>query len=141
MTYGIGLATVLKLRSGAIETLSDPGFNLFRTAADVICYNVGNMIYALVGSTGLFFILSGGVAFLLMWLPTRQFFIDLIGWGLGLGITIGLKMIITMCARAQHQQSLYRRKPRAANVTGLCLMCWNIALGSGGKELCCIWQH
>ena len=57
--------------------------------------------------------------------------VNLIGWGLGLGITIGLKIIITKCTRANFQEALYRKKPRAANFTGLCLMCWNLGLGAG----------
>ena len=40
-------------------------------------------------------------------------------------------MIITICLRKNYQQALYRKKPRTANITGLCLMCWNIALGAG----------
>lgn len=40
-------------------------------------------------------------------------------------------MIMMICLRKNYQKALYRKKPRAANITGLCLMCWNIALGAG----------
>ena len=128
------------------------------------------MIYALIGSTSLFFLLGGGAVFLFAWAPSRnfmskcsleicrerirtppspisryltccasvslisslfQFLVNLLGWGLGLGITICIKMIITICLRKNYQKALYRKKPRTANITGLCLMCWNIALGAG----------
>jgi predicted nucleotidyltransferase len=42
-----------------------------------------------------------------------------------------IKMVVVKCLRKNNQQALYRKKPRAANITGLCLMCWNIALGAG----------
>lgn len=69
------IATVLKLRTGVISTFREPTkFGGFRASADTICYNVGNMIYALLGSTSFFFILAGGFVFLLVWTPTQGFF-------------------------------------------------------------------
>mmetsp|Transcript_5806 Transcript_5806/g.12622 ORF Transcript_5806/g.12622 Transcript_5806/m.12622 type:complete len:968 (-) Transcript_5806:4825-7728(-) len=114
------VATVMKLRTGVISTFRSPTkFGVYRTAADTICYNAGNMVYAVIGSTSLFFLLGAGAVFLLVWKPTQDFFINLIGWGLGLGITIGLKFILTKCTRANFQEALYRKKPRSANFTGL----------------------
>ena len=47
-------------------------------------YNTGNMIYAFTGSAGLFFLIFGGLLFLLFWEPTSEYLMLLLAWGVGL---------------------------------------------------------
>ena len=42
-----------------------------------------------------------------------------LAWGLGLGVTIGLKMLLTMTCRAVLYRSFFRTRPTAANVSSL----------------------
>ena len=47
-------------------------------------YNVGNMVYALLGSAVFLFILMAGLLFLLYWPPTRSIMNLVLAWGIGL---------------------------------------------------------
>lgn len=89
------------------------------------------MIYGLVGSVSLFFFIFAGLLFLVAWNPTRPFMISVIGWGLGLTITVVLKMVITGCFRSRNHKGLYRSKPGAANLSSVALECWHLGLAGG----------
>ena len=54
------------------------------TIANQIYYNVGNMVYALLGFCTLFFILLVGFIFLALWPVTRQAILVIVAWGIGL---------------------------------------------------------
>ena len=43
----------------------------------------------------------------------------LTAWGIGLGITVGIKMVITMACRKIQYRAFYRIRPAAANVSAL----------------------
>eukprot|EP00566_Odontella_aurita_P000604 CAMPEP_0113562302 /NCGR_PEP_ID=MMETSP0015_2-20120614/20451_1 /TAXON_ID=2838 /ORGANISM="Odontella" /LENGTH=373 /DNA_ID=CAMNT_0000464183 /DNA_START=92 /DNA_END=1213 /DNA_ORIENTATION=- /assembly_acc=CAM_ASM_000160 len=125
------IGTVLKLRSGVIGSLHDPHFPKFRASADTIFYNVSNMVYALLGSVGFMWLLVAVIIFLFVWKPTSNTMISLLAWGIGLTITIVLKMVMMMSARKNVNIALYRAKPRSANIWALAMECWNIGLGGG----------
>eukprot|EP00547_Thalassionema_nitzschioides_P006700 CAMPEP_0194218658 /NCGR_PEP_ID=MMETSP0156-20130528/24313_1 /TAXON_ID=33649 /ORGANISM="Thalassionema nitzschioides, Strain L26-B" /LENGTH=1129 /DNA_ID=CAMNT_0038948105 /DNA_START=84 /DNA_END=3473 /DNA_ORIENTATION=- len=124
-------AMVLKFRSGVLPSLHDPYFKRFRKCPDAIYFNSGNMIYGLVGSSSLFFFIFAGLLFLVAWEPTRPAMIAVIGWGLGLTITVVLKMLITGCFRSRNHKGLYRTRPGAANLSSLALECWHLGLAGG----------
>ena len=69
------------------------------------------------------------VLFLFQWDFSRSFMIRLLGWGIGLTITVCLKMVLTMGCRAAQYRSLYRIRPASARVASLALECWYIGLG------------
>ena len=89
------------------------------------------MIYAAVGASGMFFILVAGLLFLMYWPPTREFMTLLLAWGIGLGITVGLKMILTMIFGKNYWKGMYRNRPAASNISSLAYECWHLGLGGG----------
>lgn len=89
------------------------------------------MIYALIGSAVLYWLIFTGAVFLFLWVPSRDFMMLVLGWGLGLGVTILAKMLLTSIPRASYQAAFYRKKPKYANFVMLGLECWNIGLGAG----------
>jgi len=129
--YPSTVSSILKFRSGKLPSLHDPNFGRYRSIADTIYFNTGNMLYALAGSATLFFILFAGIIFLTFWNPTKDFMLIVIAWGIGLTITVALKMILTMCCKSNYNIALYRKKPLSANLASLALECWFIGLGGG----------
>jgi hypothetical protein len=91
--------------------------------------NVGNAIFGLIGSAFLFFFLIGLVIFLCIWPFTQQIMILVIAWGLGLTITIVIKMLVTQACRKRFFSAYYRTRPASANLSTLALECWFIGLG------------
>jgi len=93
------------------------------------------MVYGMLGSAGLIYLLVGLILFLFQWPFSQKFMINLLAWGLGLSVTIGLKMLLTMSCRAVEYRSFYRIRPHAANITALVLECWYIGLGGSVRTL------
>lgn len=89
------------------------------------------MIYAFVGSAVLFFILFGGLLFLCFWEPTRLAMLNIIAWGIGLTVTIVLKMVLTGFCRSTSIKAFFRTRPGAANLSSIMLECWHLGLGGG----------
>jgi hypothetical protein len=131
ITYPNTASLVLKFRSGFLPSLHDPQFSKFRKSSVYIYYNTGNMLYASIGMSGFFFVMVAGLLFLLFWPPTSEFMTLLVAWGLGLGITVGLKMFLTMLCGKNFWKGLYRRRPASANVSSLAYECWHLGLGGG----------
>mmetsp|Transcript_4552 Transcript_4552/g.6657 ORF Transcript_4552/g.6657 Transcript_4552/m.6657 type:complete len:372 (-) Transcript_4552:699-1814(-) len=101
------VSTVLKLRCGLIQTLKNDNFNSYRSSADSTFYNIGGMIYALLGSFVLMFVLFAGLIFLFVWPVTAHFMMLVLSWCLGLCITIGIKTIMLMFCRANFQSAFF----------------------------------
>jgi len=91
--------------------------------------NTANAVYGMIGSAGLFWLLIGLILFLYQWPFSQNFMISLTAWGLGLGITVTLKMMLTMFCRSIQYRSFYRIRPLAAPLSSLALECWYIGLG------------
>lgn len=101
---------------------------LYRTQVYV---NIGNAIFAMIGSALLFFLLIGLTIFLFIWEFSRSTMLLLLAWLLGLVITIVLKQILVKWCRKRNFAGFYRTNLRAANLTSLGLECWFIGLGGG----------
>ena len=54
----------------------------------------------------------------------------LLGWCLGIGITVMLKMVLTKFCYLIQYRSLYRVRPKGAALTSLALECWYIGVGA-----------
>lgn len=91
--------------------------------------NTANAIYGLIGSAILFYLMVGLILFLFQWPFSQDFMRRMLSWGLGLGITMGLKMVLTMSCRRVQYRSFYRIRPHAANLSALALECWYAGLG------------
>jgi hypothetical protein len=93
--------------------------------------NTANGIYALLAGAGLLFFLVAVVIYLFLWKVTQSFMFGLLAWGLGIGATIGLKMILTIFCRKSAYRAFMRTRPRMANVSAIALETWYIGLGGG----------
>jgi len=49
---------------------------------------------------------------------------------IGLSITVGLKMLLTMTCRVIQYRKFYRVRPHAAKLSSIALECWHLGLGS-----------
>lgn len=91
--------------------------------------NLANAVYGLLGAAVLWYAGIALIIYLYVWPVTRDFVIILTAWLLGLGVTIGLKMVLTgICQKAQYR-AFFRIRPRAARISSLALECWFIGLG------------
>ena len=58
-------------------------------------YNLGNMIYALVGSACLFWLFFGGLIFLFLWPVSQDVMVLVLAWFIGLVRVISIEKIET----------------------------------------------
>jgi hypothetical protein len=79
----------------------------------------------------LFWALVGLVIFLFVWPYSQGFMLLLLAWGIGLTITIVLKMAVTAYFRKKAYRAYYRVSPKLGNISALALECWFIGLGGG----------
>lgn len=90
--------------------------------------NLGNAVYGLIAAAGLWWIAMFFCIFIFVWPITQEIAVFLLAWLLGLGITIGLKMILTMACHTVQYRAFYRIRPRSARMSALALECWFIGL-------------
>jgi hypothetical protein len=93
--------------------------------------NTANAIYGMTAAAGLFFVLIGLVIFLFIWDFSQDIMLLLLAWGIGLTITIVLKMVVTTLCRKRFYRAFYRTNPGRSNLSILALECWFIGLGGG----------
>jgi hypothetical protein len=123
------LSTIILYRCGQIPSLGSRYFLKYRNAVDVAYMNTGNAIFGIIGSAILFYLLIGLVIFLFTYDATQGFMIRVAVWGLGLTITIMLKVVLVKTCRTTMYKSFFRTKPKSANLSNLALECWFIGLG------------
>jgi hypothetical protein len=82
------------------------------------------------GAALFYFLIALGI-FLFIWPFSQDFMLLLLAWGIGLAITIGLKMVVTAFFRKKAYRAYYRVSPKLANISSLALECWFIGLGGG----------
>ena len=79
----------------------------------------------------LFFTLIGLVIFLFIWDFSQQLMMLILAWGIGLSITMLLKMLLVSFFRKRTFRAFYRIVPGRSNIVSLALECWYIGLGGG----------
>eukprot|EP00523_Entomoneis_sp_CCMP467_P022496 CAMPEP_0168835406 /NCGR_PEP_ID=MMETSP0727-20121128/4078_1 /TAXON_ID=265536 /ORGANISM="Amphiprora sp., Strain CCMP467" /LENGTH=1255 /DNA_ID=CAMNT_0008888763 /DNA_START=124 /DNA_END=3891 /DNA_ORIENTATION=- len=122
------ISTILKYRGHLYPSLGSPYFEKYRMNLDMTYMNMANAIYGMVGAAALFYIVVGLVIFLFVWPVTRNAAILLTFWGIGLTITIVIKMLITQTCRQVQYRAYFRVRPAAARISSLALECWFIGL-------------
>jgi hypothetical protein len=93
--------------------------------------NTANAIYGMIAAAALFFFLIGLIIFLFIWDFSQDLMLLLVAWGIGLTVTIVLKMVITTFCRKRFYRAFYRLNPARSNLSLLALECWFIGLGGG----------
>ena len=93
--------------------------------------NLANAVYGLIAAAALWYIVIFAVIFIFVWPITRDGAMYLLAWLLGLGVTIGLKVIMTMICQQAQYRALFRIRPKGARLSALALECWFIGLGGG----------
>lgn len=85
----------------------------------------------MLAAGALFYVIVALFIFLLIWPFSRSFMFVLLAWGIGIGITCGMKYVLTLFCRKSYFRSFMRVRPGAANISTLALECWFIGLGGG----------
>jgi hypothetical protein len=93
--------------------------------------NTANALYAMAASAVLFYVIVGLAIFLFLWPYSQGAMLTLLAWGIGIGITVGIKYVLVLFFRKKNFKSFRRVRQRAANITSLALECWFIGLGAG----------
>ena len=91
--------------------------------------NTGNAIYGLLGASIVFWFLVALVIFLFIWNFSQTFMLRVLGWGLGLTLTMMFKTVMTKTCRRSFR-GFYRTHPRSYNLSNLALECWFLGLGA-----------
>ena len=98
---------------------------------DTITYNVGGIIFGMIGSQGLFLLFFGGIVFLFLWPVTSYYMALFAAWFIGLMVTMTLKIILMAICRKAFYKAMFRTHVRSANISALVMEAWNLALAGG----------
>ena len=86
-----------------------------------------------------FAVIFGILLFLFQWPYSQKVMLLILGWSIGLSVTISLKMLLTTGCRSFQYRSFFRIRPGAARVSSLALECWYFGLASS-TALCRVLQ-
>ncbi|GAX18404.1 hypothetical protein FisN_2Lh026 [Fistulifera solaris] len=132
-------ATVLKYRSQVLPSFRSTYFYKYRGGVDSVYTNAANGVWCMIGSAILIFFIFGIIFFLFQWPYSQKVMLLILGWSIGLSVTIALKMLLTMGCRSFQYRSFFRIRPGAARVSSLALECWYFGLASS-TALCRVLQ-
>jgi len=104
---------------------------VYRGSVDTITYNVGGIIFGMLGSQGLFLLFFGGLVFLFLWPVTSYYMALIAAWFIGLMVTISLKILLMALCRKAFFSAMFRTQVRSANFSALAMEAWNLALAGG----------
>jgi hypothetical protein len=125
------IKSTLKFRTGAHPSLGDSYFEDYRIQAALGCNLTGAMFFGvLISGTVIASLLLIVILFFVA--PVfRDAVVTVLIIVAGFAINVAIKVTLTMIYRLQCFASFYRRHPAIANIVGLMLECWNIALAAG----------
>ncbi|CAB9512556.1 expressed unknown protein [Seminavis robusta] len=121
--------TVLYLRSGMLPSLHNPQFFEYRSRADDVVQNIGNMVFALMGASMMTALTAFFVLFICIFDWTREFVVKSVATVIGIGCTIGIKTVGQKLLRERNFSAFYRNEPRRANYFNLFFEAWYIGTG------------
>lgn len=89
---------------------------------------MGNIKRGVLVSAAAVAVIVGTFVFLLTWETTSEFFVNLIGNYLGLGLVIITKVLILKSLQTKFFAAFYRKNPMAANIVTLAVECYSAAI-------------
>mmetsp|Transcript_6163 Transcript_6163/g.9174 ORF Transcript_6163/g.9174 Transcript_6163/m.9174 type:complete len:595 (-) Transcript_6163:1029-2813(-) len=125
------VSTVLKLRSGAIQSLQGKKFLRLRKTEEQVTMLYGGFFWGILLTALAIYGFVFLVVFLITWNVTRVYSVPLVATLCGLFITVGFKTLVLTCLKSNFHVAFYRKKPAQANFTIVVLECWNLGLTLG----------
>jgi hypothetical protein len=111
------VSTIQQFRCGALPSLHDPKFQQYRSGPDLTTILFGSTFWGTFYSSGVIFIIIGGLAFVLVWELTRVVMLNLLANLIGIFVTIAFKMLILIFIRKALFVGFYRKRPAGGNFT------------------------
>lgn len=109
------VSTIQQFRCGAIPSLHDKQFYRYRKAPDLTTILFGSTFWGTFYSSGVIFIIIGGLSFVLVWEFTRPVVVSLLANVIGIFVTIAVKMLILIFVRKALFVGFYRKRPAGGN--------------------------
>lgn len=109
------VSTIQQFRCGAIPSLHDRQFQQYRKAPDLTTILFGSTFWGTFYSSGVIFIIVGGLSFILVWELTRSVVINLLANIIGVFVTISVKILILTFVRKALFVGFYRKRPAGGN--------------------------
>lgn len=123
--------TTLRFRFGVLGSLHDKEFENARRNVDDASFIFGAMFWGCLLSSVFILIVSFLVFGLICFEAFLPILLQIVATILGIGITIGLKVLCLKLARRRfHEQAFYRSNPAAANIIGAILEAWTIGINT-----------
>jgi len=119
------VSTVLKFRSGAIGSLRDKEFYIYRHSLDNVSLLFGSVFWGCLASGVLLFCSFGLVTFLFVWEPSQDTMIRFAAQLLAISITLGLRSLLMMCVSSLFL-GFYRSTPAWSSLMMVVLECWSL---------------
>lgn len=125
------IITMLKFRSGVIPLLRDKKLVLYRTLLQSTTRLIGALFWGAVFSFFLYAIGISGFVFFILWKPTQKFFLQVIAIGIGIAITIALRMLVVAKFKSFFAGFYRKKSPAFGNIFNLALESWDFGITSG----------
>jgi len=125
------ICSIMRLRTGDISTLRDRNFNSFRRNQDRTTMIIGGMFWSALYSSFLVGLIVGFIVFLFLWQVTRTRVLGILYYGIGIIITIAIRVLVLLLLRGKLYTAFYRKIPASANIIAIALECWNIGISAG----------
>eukprot|EP00980_Cylindrotheca_fusiformis_P006048 scaffold1301_cov128-Cylindrotheca_fusiformis.AAC.11 len=121
-------ATTLQLRSGLVKSVSDPEKRpAYLSFVNKGTYLFGSMFWGIIAASLLIGGIAGALLFFSMWQVTAFMAAQALALGIGIGVCLTLKWVVTRTCRVKIYQGLYRRNPLSANIVELLNESFNFA--------------
>lgn len=125
------VTTILRMRSGAIDTLRDPRFHLYRKAPDQVAILTGSVFWGCFVSSIVVGSVFGLFIFFFLWQATAYYAQRLIATVIGmLGIFL-VRMVTIRSSRKSLYRVFYRQQPGKANILVLAMEWASFSLSAG----------
>jgi hypothetical protein len=123
--------TILKLRCGALPTLHNPDFDMYRIAPETVALLTGSLFWGCLVSSLVTGGMFGLVVFFFLWQATAYFAQRFVALFVGVLVITLIRIALICFCRKSYYRAFYRKSPAAANISILALEWANFALSAG----------